>query len=227
MAGRWGASRPAAPWPEGRMQGARAGGQTPWVQSRPSWASWRGSQRLRSPGRACPALCTNRSHIQGESSPARPLPLPRLSAPEPMAWRRGRAGLRAAMGCACASLSSVWLALQRITNMRASVPAIFPGPGAGWRGEETRGLWLPSPRGAPGQPLPHLPFFLSPRTGTRSPAYSSSPHTPPSSVEGPREVFLLSPGPLVLGSVGALSLGAPAPSDPTDPRAAPGLSLGT
>ena len=118
------------------------------------------------------------------------------------------------MGCACASLSSFWLALQCIANMKASVPAIFPGPGARWGGGETRGLWLPSPRGAPGQPLA---FFLPPGTGARSPAYPSSPHTPPSSVEGPGEVPLLAPGPLVLGSVGALSLGAPRPIRPDRP----------
>lgn len=77
----------------------RAGGwdpgrrRDPWGLDRAGRASRRGSQRLRSPSRACPAPCTNRSHIQGESSRARPLPRPRLSAPEPMARRGGRAGL--------------------------------------------------------------------------------------------------------------------------------------
>ena len=94
VAGRSGTPRPASTWPEGRRQGERADGKTPCLQTRTNWASRRGSRRLRSPCRACPALCTNRSHIQGESSRARPLPLPRLTAPEPMARRRGRAGLR-------------------------------------------------------------------------------------------------------------------------------------
>lgn len=77
----------------GQEAGTQGGGETPGDQTGPGRASRRGSQRLRSPSRACPAPSTNRSHIQGESSRVRPLPRPRLSAPEPMARRGGRAGL--------------------------------------------------------------------------------------------------------------------------------------
>lgn len=56
--------------------GLGGGRRDPCGRSRRGWASRRGPRRLRSPGRACPARRTNPSHIQGESSPARPRPLP-------------------------------------------------------------------------------------------------------------------------------------------------------
>lgn len=96
-AGRRDAPQPAAPEPEGRRQGYRAPGrrQEPWGLDGAGEGQQAGLRCLRSPRRACPAPRTNRSHIQGESCRARPLPRPCLSAPEPMARRGGRAGLGA------------------------------------------------------------------------------------------------------------------------------------
>lgn len=92
MAGHRGAPRPRYPSPkvggwDRRWAAGPLGGQT-----QQGWANRRGSRRLCSPGRACPATRTNRSHSQGESSSVRLLSLPLLTAPEPMARRGGRAG---------------------------------------------------------------------------------------------------------------------------------------
>lgn len=92
MAGIRGTPRPEVPQPKGRKLGQKVGGGTRGGQTLLGWTNRRGSERLRSPGRACPATRTNRSHIQGESSSVRLLSLPLLTAPEPMARRGGRAG---------------------------------------------------------------------------------------------------------------------------------------
>lgn len=195
-AGRRGALQPAAPQLEGRRQGPKAGGETPWDQTRPGRVSGRGSPRLRSPSRACPARCTNRSHIQGESSRVRPLPLPRLSAPEPMAGRGGQAGLRGGKPSRshypCAP-SSVRTSAPEPVGLSPAAPAGAPGApfssGAGPLASPT----LPRrPRGGgsssggragaspsrpvtrhPGSARPHPGSSLFPRRAPRSVAASS------------------------------------------------------